>query len=148
MGLTVLPLSLIGSLLLLVVPSIGILILKFASLLLKLLWPILTFLANFHYAIWQQSVPNNWLLLMALIGILILIAPRGLPRWLGLLWIAPLIFFKAARPESGQFLRTNPSEQSRRLAPSPFPVPRRDDHQGEVGAHSRSAYGPLRLGRP
>jgi competence protein ComEC len=59
------------------------------------------------YALWQQHAPPLWTVVLAMIGALWLIAPRGVPaRGLAVVWILPLLTVKPARPEPGNFTLT------------------------------------------
>lgn len=63
---------------------------------------ILDWLANLPSAVWQQVAPPVWALLMALLGVLWLLLPRGFPqRWLGLVLLLPLFFVPTKSPDAG-----------------------------------------------
>lgn len=88
------PLTLAGGLTLLLWPALahGLLVAAAASL--AALWPLLEFLAGVHRALWLSSQPPVWTLVPAILGILWLLAPRGVPaRWVGAVWLLPLAFF-------------------------------------------------------
>ncbi len=54
--------------------------------------------------LWSQHMPPWWAVGLALLGSLILLAPRGWPhRWLGLVWCVPLFAITPARPAEGEF---------------------------------------------
>ena len=54
--------------------------------------------------LWSQHMPPWWTVALALLGSLILLAPRGWPhRWLGLVWCVPLFAITPARPAEGEF---------------------------------------------
>ncbi len=54
--------------------------------------------------LWTQHMPPWWTVGLALLGSLILLAPRGSPhRWLGLVWCVPLFAIMPARPADGEF---------------------------------------------
>lgn len=54
--------------------------------------------------VWAQHAPPLWTVGLALLGSLILLAPRGWPhRWLGALWCLPLFFITPQRPAEGEF---------------------------------------------
>jgi competence protein ComEC len=51
----------------------------------------LHWLSDLSFATWQQSAPSIWTLLLALLGVLWLLMPNGLPlRWLGGVFILPM----------------------------------------------------------
>jgi competence protein ComEC len=54
-------------------------------------------------AVWQQHSPEGWTVPLALAGVLLLLAPRGLPgRWLGALACLPLFLMAPQPPRSGE----------------------------------------------
>jgi competence protein ComEC len=98
----VVPLTLLGTLVLLAWPPAGTLLLRVAGELTDWLWPLLEGLARWLPALqWPQ--PPTWILLCTLVGIALLLAPRGWPgRWLGLLWCVPFLVWQPARPALGE----------------------------------------------
>lgn len=102
MGLLVVPPLLLGILLLLPFPFLGTVLINSAAHLLALLWGFLAWWAALPIAQWQQYGPPLWALPPALIGSLLLLAPRGLPgRWLGLVALLPLFLTPPPRPPHG-----------------------------------------------
>jgi len=68
-----------------------------------ILWPMLELLARVEGSQWIQHNPPLWTLAAALVGVLLLLAPRGFPaRWLGLVWLLPLFLVRAALPAPGE----------------------------------------------
>ena len=62
---------------------------------------LLEWLADFP--VWQQSAPPLWASLLAGVGVLWLLLPRGFPaRWLGLCLLLPALFIPAPRPLAGE----------------------------------------------
>ena len=56
------------------------------------------------FAVWSAPQPEWWMFLLALAGVLWLLAPRGWPaRWLGALLSLPLLLNRPATPSAGQF---------------------------------------------
>lgn len=56
---------------------------------------------------WQQHAPSAWTIVTAMIGVLWLLAPRGLPlRSIGGLWLLPLFLVRPAAPPIGAFRMT------------------------------------------
>lgn len=52
--------------------------------------------------VWQQYSPPKWTLLPAMIGVLWLLLPRGVPmRWLGYLGLLPMLLIAPQRPNTG-----------------------------------------------
>lgn len=102
-GFVVLPLSLLGSLIYLIFPPFGKILLILAAKALECIWWILTKISTIEWMQWYTYVPNVWVLLSASIGMLLLLAPKGFPaRWLGCIWLLPLIIWKPAGPKAGE----------------------------------------------
>jgi len=100
----VVPLVLLGTSFALLLPEVGTLLLNMASSALSFLWPLLELIAMQEGGLWQQHPPAKWTLLPALVGVLLLLAPRGLPgRWLGVFWLLPLFLVTPARPADGEW---------------------------------------------
>lgn len=101
--LIVVPLSLIGASLLSLSAYLGGWVLGWAEKLMELVWMWLHWWATFSGCNWYHSVFNWWVLVTATVGILLLLAPRGLMvRWLGAVWFLPLIFHAPAKPKQGE----------------------------------------------
>ena len=67
------------------------------------LWPILETLARLQGLQWAQHHPPLWTLIGALIGVALLLAPRGFPaRWLGVIWCLPLFLVRPLAPAIGE----------------------------------------------
>ncbi len=102
-GFLILPLSLLGSLLSSVSYDLGHQLLFFAEQLLKLLWKLLNFFSKIPFTQYYAYLSNGWLLISSLIGILLILSPKGMPtRWLGFIWILPLFFIETHRPQYGE----------------------------------------------
>jgi competence protein ComEC len=71
------------------------------------LWWLLANLAEIPLASINHAPPSYWALLFAVPGILLLLAPVGIPaRWLSLIMFLPLIFTDAKQPERGEIKMT------------------------------------------
>lgn len=94
------PLALAGS----VLPApLSAWLLGFAHLLVAWLAAGLSWLSAFPAAVWSAPIPPWWIFLLALIGTLWLLAPRGWPvRWLGLAAWVPLVLNVPAHPKDGE----------------------------------------------
>ncbi len=58
-------------------------------------------------AAWQQHAPPGWAVAVALVGVALVVAPRGVPaRALGFIAFLPLYFVQPAPPEPGAFRMT------------------------------------------
>jgi competence protein ComEC len=76
-------------------------LLYFDHWLMSLLMTFLEWLA--HWPVWQQPAPPPWASLLAGLGVLWLLLPRGFPsRWLGLYLILPCLVYPAPRPAAGE----------------------------------------------
>ena len=74
-----------------------------AAWLLAQLWPLLEWLASQDFAIWTQPTPPAWALGFAVVGTALLLAPRGWPaRWLGVVWLTPMLVVRAPAPATGE----------------------------------------------
>jgi competence protein ComEC len=74
-----------------------------AATLLAWLWPLLEWLAHLDWAVWRQHEPPVWAVVCGLVGVLVLLAPRGWPaRWVGALWLAPLVLIRPPAPPAGE----------------------------------------------
>lgn len=97
--LLVVPVTLLGSLLLSVSSALGGLVLQLAERMVGWLWPLLQWLAGWNFSQWA---PVGWTVLPALVGVLWLLAPRGMPaRWLGAVWLFPLLWLRPPAPGPG-----------------------------------------------
>lgn len=101
-GFLVVPLTLLGCIFLNIWVPFGALMLQLADKLLSILWLILTYLAHLSWASWCQVMPATWVLLVAMGGILLLLSPIGFPgRYMGVLWLAILFFYRYPTPPQG-----------------------------------------------
>jgi len=103
MSLSVIPLTLAGALAAPVVPAAGAVLLHAADALLALLWAYLEWLSALPAALWTQHAPRGWATGCAVLGVVLLLAPRGLPgRWLAGLWLLPLFLARPPAPAPGE----------------------------------------------
>ena len=99
MGVVVVPLVLSGVLFILPLPTVGEGLLLIAAKAVEWLWPVLAWLAERDLTFQAPAVDDPLRLLAATVGVVLLLLPRGFPgRWLGLLWLAPLVLVSPARP--------------------------------------------------
>lgn len=62
----------------------------------------LEWLSALPQAVWLQHAPPAWSIVAGVLGVLLILAPRGFPaRWLGLLLLLPMFLNKPALPEHG-----------------------------------------------
>ena len=102
-SLVVVPLTLLGTMAVQVVPALGVALLRLAESAVAALWPFLELLAELGP---QLEAPGALVGasagLLAALGVVIVLAPRGVPgRWLGLVVLSPLAFAAPERPASG-----------------------------------------------
>ena len=68
-----------------------------------ILWPVLETLARLEGLQWTQHYPPLWTLVCALVGVALLLAPRGFPaRWVGAIWCLPLFLIRPPTPAIGE----------------------------------------------
>ncbi len=97
------PLTLSGTIAMPVMPSIGAFFLGLADLSLAIIWPFLAYIASIDTLLWNQHQPPLWSIVFAVIGILWLLIPKGVPaRWLGIIWLMPIFLVKPVSPVSGE----------------------------------------------
>jgi len=91
----VIPLTLLGTASLLFFPILASLLLHTAVFILEALWVSMDYLAHIQWNLWQQPIPPLWTVLIAMLGIAILLLPRGFPaRWLGVIWLLPIFLVR------------------------------------------------------
>ncbi len=103
-GLLIVPMLLIASLLSPMSVSVSGWLFNIAGQIFDYCWPLLDWLAQNPLASWQQAslpLPHS---LLALLGGLLLILPRGFPlKAAGLILLFPMIFYQPPRPQSDEF---------------------------------------------
>jgi competence protein ComEC len=93
-SLIVVPLAILGSIIHLDF------ILQIAHFVLEICMQGLTFLSSLPT--WQQAAPPMWAMLLAMLGVLWMLLPRGFPqRWLGLVLLLPLFFVQTPKIADG-----------------------------------------------
>jgi competence protein ComEC len=71
---------------------------------LSIIWPVIEFLGGLPLASWQQPSPPFIFVLLALAGVALLLAPKGLPlRWSGIFMLLPALFYMPVLPENNEF---------------------------------------------
>ncbi len=102
-GLLVVPFTLAGTMATMLLPDVlTAWLFQFALWALKLVWVLLEYLAGLRYSVWVQHSPGLWALAFAVVGVSLLLAPRGWPaRWVGAVWLLPMLTLKPAAPASG-----------------------------------------------
>ena len=96
-SLIVVPITLVGALL----PFDF--VLQLAHLVMSWCYLALAALSELPHAVWQSHAPPPWTALLAMLGVLWLLLPRGAaPRWLGAVAIAPLFMVLPPSPKPGE----------------------------------------------
>lgn len=100
----VIPATLVGVMANMVLPdTLAALPFRIAAQALEWLWPVLQRLAEPASGQWVQPRPPLWTLAAACAGVALLLAPRGVPgRWLGGVWLLPMLLVRAPSPASGE----------------------------------------------
>ena len=100
----VIPATLLGVAGSVVLPDhLAVLPFQLATQAMALLWPLLEMLARVEGAQWAQHSPPLWSIACALVGVALLLAPRGFPaRWLGTIWLLPMFLVRPPAPAPGE----------------------------------------------
>ncbi|MBI5613022.1 MAG: DNA internalization-related competence protein ComEC/Rec2, partial [Gammaproteobacteria bacterium] len=100
----VIPLTLLGVTALVALPeSIAAGLFLAAAWCLDKLWYVLEALAALDHTQWVQHTPPAWTVACAVVGVVVLLAPRGFPaRWVGALWLAPMLWLRPPGPAPGE----------------------------------------------
>ncbi|MEX0951764.1 MAG: DNA internalization-related competence protein ComEC/Rec2, partial [Gammaproteobacteria bacterium] len=103
-SLLVVPALLAGVVMALAGFSLAELAFHFAATALGYLWIWLEWLAQSGFALLARPAPAPVLVFAGLMGALLLLLPRAVPgRWLGILWLLPLLWPLSTRPPPGSF---------------------------------------------
>ena len=69
----------------------------------ELAWPLLKGLSDLNIAIWYQAQAPIIYVVLALLGVVLLLAPRGLShRWLGVFMLLPCLLYRPELPARGE----------------------------------------------
>lgn len=100
----VVPLTLAGTLLLFLFKPLAIYLFRFADFLLEqVFFPLLSGFSEWPLSQWMQASPPLWTWIPAVVGILLLIAPKGFPaRWLAVVLLMPLFLALPDKPKEGE----------------------------------------------
>ena len=100
----IVPLLLLAICCLAIIPPLGNLLLHLADTLLAWLWLFLDQLAALPHAAWFSAPPPNIYWLPVMLGMALLLAPRGVPaRYLGIIGLLPLWFISPTTPPANSF---------------------------------------------
>jgi len=96
----VVPLTLLGALL---PTGLADLLLHLAHLVMSMTYALLLWLAALPNAVWQSHAPATWTVVVAMLGVVVIMMPRGLPlRWLGALTMLPMFLVLPPTPKPGE----------------------------------------------
>ena len=96
----VVPLTLIGALL---PAGLADLLLHLGHLVMSMTYELLLWLAALPNAVWQSHAPATWTVVVAMLGVVVIMMPRGLPlRWLGVPAMLPMFLVIPAAPKPGE----------------------------------------------
>ncbi|MDQ8039744.1 MAG: DNA internalization-related competence protein ComEC/Rec2, partial [Rickettsiella sp.] len=102
-GFVILPLAFLGGVTTLIIPSFGSILLILAERLLEQLWQLLTYFSALHWAQYTAFIATPWLLVSSMLGLFLLLAPKGfLARYLSVFYLLPLFFWKPDGPKNGE----------------------------------------------
>jgi competence protein ComEC len=103
----IVPFALLAVLLMFIAPDLASGLFWLVDELLQGLWWLLNQLAALPYAIISHTQPSIIALLFAILAIVMLLAPKGMPaRWLGVVLLLPLIFTEKQSPATGDLKLT------------------------------------------
>ena len=106
-GAVVVPVVLVGLLAGAVVPDGGAAILTAPAVVLDTIWPAVERIGELAPMLRAPVEIGGWQIAVAAVGVLIVLAPRGLIcRWLGLVWMLPMLAVKPAPIEAGAYRMT------------------------------------------
>ena len=106
-SLLVVPLCLIAVLVMFFMPTLAEHVFLLVDKILQILWSVLAEMAQLSHANFSTTLVPFYAIPLALLGVFILLSPRGMPmRWLGLVMFLPLLFVDLKKPEQGEVTLT------------------------------------------
>jgi len=103
-GFIVVPLSLIGTLFIPFSSWLAEYLLIAADYSLRGLWWLMATSSQWPFAVMELTISRTWIIGLALLGIIILLMPRGMPaRYTGFILLLPLYFWQEDSPKVGEF---------------------------------------------
>ena len=102
-GFLVVPLCLLGCFLFLFSTKAGTFAIFLADKILGWIWHVLAWFAHLPNVVWYQVVPDFWMLVVGVVGMIFLLFPVGFPgRYLGIIWLLPIFLFMPQVPQAGE----------------------------------------------
>ena len=106
-GTIVVPLILVGLLAGVLVPAVSAAMLTAAAMVLDSLWPAIEWIGTYAVMLPAPGGVGGWQIAAGAVGVLTVLAPRGLPgRWMGLVWMLPLVAMRPAPVGPGSYWMT------------------------------------------
>lgn len=103
-GFLILPFCFLGCVFVLFSTKLGGIFLLLADKSLAILWIILTWFAQLHFAAWSQVILNHWIIILGCIGVIILLVPAGFPgRLFGFIFLLPIFFCPFPQVKQNEF---------------------------------------------
>ena len=103
----ILPFCFMGAFLLLILPSLGLYLLSIADFSFSYLWKCLIFFSHIDFSIWQYAIPNVFVLMSMVTGLLLLLLPMSFPgKYLGFIGVLPIFFWQPQVPQAGNIWLT------------------------------------------
>ncbi len=98
----IVPLALVTVLLLFLLEPLGVQMVQLISWMLASWMEWLDSLSDIPFIVWSAPALPAWVWPYALIGVVMLLSPRGLPaRWLGIMFLTPVLLVRPQAPENG-----------------------------------------------
>ncbi len=98
----IVPLALVTVLLLFLLEPLGVQMVQLMSWMLASWMEWLDYLSDIPFIVWSAPALPAWVWPYALIGVVMLLSPRGLPaRWLGIMFLTPVLLVRPQAPENG-----------------------------------------------
>ena len=103
----VVPFLLLGIILLTINFSVGGFVLQWVGYSISAFWPLLEYISQVESQLLHIAPPNIAIFLLAMVGVLIILLPKGFPnRWVGIFCLLPLCMPARNAPEYGDFWLT------------------------------------------
>ncbi|MHB1220472.1 MAG: DNA internalization-related competence protein ComEC/Rec2 [Gammaproteobacteria bacterium] len=103
----ILPFCLLSVICIFLFPIISHFLLFIADKSLAILWSLLAWFSSLPFSAWHHAIPNTSILLIGILGFVLLLLPKGFHgKWLGVLWLLPILFFNYPRPDKGDIWLT------------------------------------------
>jgi competence protein ComEC len=98
----IVPISLLAVAVVYLVEPLGVYILELAAWMLVTGMDGLSYISTIPFVVWTGSEVPGWVWPPAMLGVLLLLSPQGIPaRWLGFIFLAPLLMVRPVAPAVG-----------------------------------------------